>query len=217
MKITKGTDRILKLSIRGKTAMKEKLTGVLLGFLMVLTLAGCGNEQKDVGGNNKDSSDSQQEEQTDYPEVLEGDSAPDFTVEIADGSSFTLSEQKGKVVLLNFWATWCGPCVGEMPAFEKLYNEYSQEVAILAINCMEDKDTVDQFISDNSYTFPIAYDVDGAVSKKYPSDGIPYTLVIGKDGIVQKIYLGAKDADAQYEEYKKAIEAALGKDGEQAE
>lgn len=217
MKITKGADRILKLSVRGKTVMKEKLTGVLLGFLMVLTLAGCGNERKDVGGNNKDSSDSQQEEQTDYSEVLEGDSAPDFTVEIAGGSSFTLLEQKGKVVLLNFWATWCGPCVGEMPAFEKLNNEYGQEVAVLAINCMEDKDTVNQFISDNSYTFPIAYDVDGAVSKKYPSDGIPYTLVIGKDGIVQKIYVGAADADAQYEEYKNAIESALGKDEEQAE
>lgn len=217
MKITKGTDKILKLSKGEKTVSKEKLTGVLLGFLMMLTLAGCGNERKDAEGNNKVSPNLEQEEQTDYREVLEGDSAPDFTVEIADGSSFTLLEQKGKVVLLNFWATWCGPCVGEMPAFEKLYNEYGQEVAILAINCMEDKDTVNQFISDNSYTFPIAYDVDGAVSKKYPSDGIPYTLIIGKDGMVQKIYVGAADADAQYEEYKNAIEAALGQDGEQAE
>lgn len=87
-------------------------------------------------------------------------------------------------------------------------------MAILAINCMEDKETVNQFISDNGYTFPIAYDEEGSVTLKYPSDGIPYTLVIGKDGIVQDIYLGAKDAEAQYQEYKSAIESALGKDGE---
>lgn len=176
-----------------------KRAGILFVFSMMFALVGCGNGQK-----TKVSVDLEQE-------VLEGDSAPDFTAETADGSTFVLSEQKGKVVLLNFWATWCGPCVGEMPAFERLHSEFGQEVAILAISCMEDKETVNQFISDNGYTFPIAYDEEGAVTIKYPSDGIPYTLVIGKDGIVQDIYVGAKDADAQYEEYKSAIESALGK------
>ena len=186
--------------------IKGKKTGVLLICLVVFALAGCEDRRKASGGNVTDSSDS---EQTAYQEVLEGDSAPDFTVETADGGTFVLSEHSGKVVLLNFWATWCGPCVREMPAFEKLHSDYGEDVAILAVNCMEDKDTVNQFIFDNGYTFPIAYDLEGTTSMKYPSDGIPYTLVIDRDGIVRDIYLGARDADEQYEEYKSAIEAAL--------
>lgn len=198
---------------------RKKVIGILSVFLVIFALTGCGtgDEKRDNNDQTEVSSGSEQEEQIIVQEVSEGDLAPDFTAQTADGSTFVLSEQKGKVVLLNFWATWCGPCVREMPAFEKLNQEYGEEVAILAVNGMEDKDTVDQFISDNGYTFPIAYDVEGAVCLKYPSDGIPYTLVIGKDGTVQNIYLGARDADVQYEEYKGGIEAALGKDGEQAE
>lgn len=193
----------------GRTMKRRMVAGILLGAMVALALTGCGGEKKTSDGSSQ-ASDSGKKEQVGYQEILEGDSALDFTVETADGESFTLSRQSGKVVLLNFWATWCGPCVGEMPAFEKLHKEYGDEVAILAVNCMEDKDTVDQFISDNGYTFPIAYDEKGeAVVEKYPFDGIPYTLVIGKDGIVQDIYMGALDADAQYEEYKSAIEYAL--------
>lgn len=200
--------------LEGENMMRGKITGILIAFLMPIILAGCGNGREAASGNDTLSPDSGQSKPAAYQEVLEGDSAPDFTVEMADGNTFTLSEQSGKVVLLNFWATWCGPCVREMPAFERLHSDYGEELAILAIDCAEDKDTVNQFISDNGYTFPIAYDVEGTVLVKYPSDGIPYTLVIGKDGIVRDIYIGAADADQQYVEYKSAIEAALGKDEE---
>lgn len=144
-----------------------------------------------------------------FHELTEGEMAPEFTAFLADGSTFTLSEQKGKVVLLNFWATWCGPCVGEMPAFEKLHGEYGDSVSVLAVNCMEDAGTVDSFISDNGYTFPIAYDEKGDILTKYPSDGIPYTLVIDGNGVIKNIYMGAVDAEQQYEEYKSAIDAVL--------
>lgn len=174
-----------------------KISSIILTVAISIAATGCGN------------TDSTQDQQDTYMEVSEGDSAPDFTAETVDGDSFTLSEQNGKVVLLNFWATWCGPCVAEMPAFEKIYSEYGEEVAVLAVNCLEDKEVVDQFISDNSYTFPIAYDTDGTISAKYPTDGIPYTLVIGKNGTVKNIYVGAGSADAQYEEYKSAIEEAM--------
>ncbi|MCM1181595.1 MAG: TlpA family protein disulfide reductase [Clostridium sp.] len=190
--------------------MRGKMTRVLLICFMMAALAGCGKQEAASG------KDAQQPdmEQAVYREVLEGDSAPDFTVELADGSTFVLSEQSGRVVLLNFWATWCGPCVREMPAFEKLYSDYGDEVAILAIDCAEDKETVDRFLSDAGYTFPIAYDVEGTTFMKYPSEGIPYTLVIGRDGIVRDIYMGAGNVDEQYEEYKSAIEDALGENVE---
>ena len=94
-----------------------------------------------------------------------------------------------------------------MPAFEKLYGEFGEDVAILAVNCMESEDIVKAFQDENGYTFPIACDPEGDVSLKYPSQGIPYTLVIDEKGIIQNIYVGAADAETQYLEYKGAIDA----------
>ncbi len=149
-------------------------------------------------------------EQEVYEALSEGDSAPDFTAETIGGGEFKLSDKSDKVVILNFWATWCKPCVGEMPAFQRLYEEYGDNLEVLAVNSMEDKETVDRFALDNGYTFPIAYDEEGDICKKYPSDGIPYTVIIGTDGKVAKIYLGAYDAETQYKEYKSDLDAIMG-------
>ena len=138
--------------------------------------------------------------------VLEkGDKAPDFTAQLVNGETVKLSDYSDKIVLLNFWATWCPPCVGEMPAFERLKNDGDDDLVILCVNCMDDKATVDKFVQDNGYTFNIAYDEDGSIEMYYPTNGIPYTLVINK-GEVAEIYVGAADADTQYNEYKNAIE-----------
>lgn len=188
----------------------KKMIWIML--MMVLLLTACGDEQtmsSAVEDNEIKEEVTSSEEEYTLQEVLVGDVAPEFTAPLVDGSSFTLSENSGKVILLNFWATWCGPCVGEMPAFQDLYEEYGDEVVILAVNCMEDQETVDRFIEETGYDFPIAYDEDGTVSFTYPSSGIPYTLVIGKDGIVKQIYVGAADAKTQYQIYKAAIDEAL--------
>ena len=141
-------------------------------------------------------------------DLKEGDEAPSFTAKLVDGSEFKMSEHKDEIVLLNFFATWCGPCMMEMPAFEKLKNDNYSNLAILCVDCMEDKETVDAFVKDEGYTFPIAYDEDGAIEAYYPTDGIPYTLVI-KNGVIEKIYVGAVDAETQYKEYKEAIDACM--------
>ncbi len=189
-----------------KAKSKRKHTiGKFIGLALTISIFACGCN----GKQSAPKTESRQEETKDS-EAENENTAPDFTAEVNDGSSFLLSEQSGKVVLLNFWATWCGPCVAEMPAFERLYQDYDKEdVAILAINCMEEKSTVDQFVADSEYTFPIAYDEAGEISQKYPTNGIPYTLIIGKDGSVKKTYIGARDAETQYQEYKKAVDAAL--------
>lgn len=142
------------------------------------------------------------QEQTQYAD------APDFTVTMNNGGTFTLSEHKDKVVLLNFWATWCPPCVGELPAFEKLKNDNIDSLEIIAVNCSEQKSTVDAFIAENGYTFDFAYDENGAAQSLYPTDGIPYTIVIGNGKIV-KTFLGAPRDP--YNTYKNAVEECLGK------
>lgn len=186
----------------------KKITLLFLSvFLLTCSLAACGAARGDTPqGDDAGTGDAAQSETPSYQPLSEGDAAPDFTADLADGSTFTLSDQEGKIVLLNFWATWCGPCVREMPAFEKLHGEYGEDVVILAVNCLEDTETVDAFITENEYTFPIAYDTEGTVNMRYPTQGIPYTLIIDGDGIIQKIYVGAADAETQYQEYKGAID-----------
>lgn len=201
--------------------MKNRITlATTLAAVLLLSFSfctACGNTPKQPDGQNasetsEETAEGASEETKSffsYMPLKEGDTAPDFTASLADDSEFTLSEQKGKVVLLNFWATWCGPCVREMPAFEKLHGEYGEDIAILAVNSMEAEDIVDSFIGENGYTFPIAYDTEGTVGAMYPTQGIPYTLVIDADGIIRNIYVGAADADTQYLEYKSAVDALM--------
>lgn len=113
------------------------------------------------------------------------------------------------MILLNFWATWCGPCVGEMPAFEKLQETYGEDLVLLAVNSGEDEGTVTSFLEKNGYTFPVALDPEYAVAMLYPTDGIPYTVIIGTDGKVAVTQVGAGDADTMYAHYSELIDGLL--------
>lgn len=137
----------------------------------------------------------------------DGDPAWDFTAELTDGSSFTLSEQAGKVVLVNFWATWCGPCVREMPDIAKLYDEYTDgdEVEFILVNCGESAKTVQAFLDRNKYTLPVAYDTSRTISSAYGVNAIPRTVIFGKDGKVVKDYTGSQN----YKTFKSTIDSAL--------
>ena len=138
--------------------------------------------------------------------LSEGDIAPDFSAKLSDGTLFTLSKNKDKVVLVNFWATWCPPCCDELPAFEKLKNDGMNGVEIIAVNCREKQSTVDEFVKENGYTFNVVYDEKGVIGDLYPTNGIPYTLII-KDGVIQNIFLG--EPRDPYNTYKEAISACL--------
>ena len=214
------------------TKKKRLLTLLLAASLIGCLLIGCGGKEKEEktsetttaqssSNNSEDStangaqsaSDTESSQDTDAgtgtPKALEvGDPAPDFTAELKGGDSFHLSDYDDKVVLINIWATWCGPCVGEMPAFEKLYNECDGSYTILCVDALEDPSTVDSFIDENGYSFPIAYDTDGKIINLYPSDGIPYTVVINK-GVVSDIFIGSYGADEQYKTYRSAIDKCL--------
>lgn len=165
-----------------------------------------------VGGAGQEDQASENAEKKESEGPVEvGDDYRDFTAILTDGSSFTLSDHEGSIILINFWATWCGPCVREMPAFPMLIEKYGEDLTLLAVNAGELEESVQRFLEKNGYEFPVALDTEGEICNLYPSDGIPYTVLIGKDGTIASIHLGADTADAMYAVYCEEIDGLLEK------
>lgn len=119
--------------------------------------------------------------------------APDFELKSLAGETIRLSDFKGKPVLLNFWATWCGPCRAEFPELQSAAVEYKDKVVIIGIN-MTTNDTPTQvpaFVAEFGVTFPIALDETGEVSRAYQITGLPTSVFIDRDGIASEVRLGA--------------------------
>lgn len=124
--------------------------------------------------------------------------APDFTVYTSDKTPVKLSDFFGKPVVLNFWASWCGPCKMEMPDFENEYLESGDNVNFLMINVTGGRETLQSasdFISQKGYTFPVFYDLDNIAASTYQAYSIPTTYFIGSDGSVVTYAVGAIDAE----------------------
>ena len=113
-------------------------------------------------------------------------SAPDFTVTDNDGNEVKLSDFEGKPVVVNFWASWCGPCKAEMPEFEEAYKKYGENIHFLMVNStdgsQETVETAKEFIVSEGYTFPVYYDTLAECAYGYGVTGIPMTFFIDKDG-----------------------------------
>ncbi|MGB2962614.1 MAG: TlpA disulfide reductase family protein [Anaerolineales bacterium] len=123
----------------------------------------------------------------------EGFFAPGFQLKTIDGKDLSLADLRGAPVILNFWASWCPPCRAEMPAFQRVFEDYSSnDLTIVAINStFQDSLTeVSGFVNDNSLTFPILLDTTGSVSKSYNLHSLPTTFFINSQGLIQKIIIG---------------------------
>ena len=124
--------------------------------------------------------------------------APDFSLKDMDDEPHALQDYQGKVILLNFWATWCPPCRHEMPALEKLYLQFrKQDFVVLAINQWEDPDLVFAYTGDLNVfpTFPILFDPESTISQKYKVKGLPTSFVIDRDGRVVYRAIGGREFD----------------------
>lgn len=108
--------------------------------------------------------------------------APDFTLTALDGTSYTLSELRGKWVLINWWATWCGPCVTEMPYLQRIADERAEKVVVLGINLSESREQVEAFASENEISFPLLLSPSDATVIDYLVTGLPQTLIVNPDG-----------------------------------
>ncbi|MBR3474682.1 MAG: TlpA family protein disulfide reductase [Oscillospiraceae bacterium] len=114
-----------------------------------------------------------------------GQQLPDFSIRCVDGGEFSLSAQRGKVVVLNLWATWCTPCVKELPHFDRLQKEQGQEVAVLALHSPPVTADVKEWLAGHSYEIPFAVDEDGSISALLgASTVLPQTVILSPDGAV---------------------------------
>lgn len=169
----------------------------ILLFLGVILFWGCSSENSNTDVNNSGVA-SEPVERLDpysatlYPAKKEA-KAQDFTVTLLNGDSFKLSEQQGKVVIMNIWATWCAPCHDETPDFVDLYNEYKDRgLVILGVSIDEQgKSVVMPFMEKYDVNYPMVID-DGSIMDKYgPTMGIPTTYIINKKGNLQYFAVGA--------------------------
>lgn len=129
----------------------------------------------------------------------EGFSAPDFTLDLLGGGQVTLSELRGKTVVVNLWATWCPPCRAEMPAIEKVYRDNKNlGLVVLGVNTtnQDNEAAAAAFVQELGLTFPIPLDRDGSVSARYMLSGLPTTFFIDRKGIIRSVVVGGPMSEA---------------------
>ncbi len=149
--------------------MKIKTSILGLVLTTVLLVAGCSSQATQVG-----------------------ELAPDFQLSNLEGQSVSLSDFRGEPVLVNFWASWCGPCRYEMPFIQEVYEEWSASgLVILAINLGESLSTANDFMQSNNYSFPVLLDISQDVALEYNIRAIPTTFFIDEDGVIQAIKIGS--------------------------
>ena len=120
--------------------------------------------------------------------------APDFALPMLDGQAISLSSQRGNVVLINFWAAWCGPCRAEMPAINRLYVKYRDAgFTVLAVNAtyQDDEANARSLVRSLGLTFPVLLDHSGATSRTYRLRSLPTSYFVGRDGVIREIMVGS--------------------------
>ena len=164
----------------------KKLFALLLALSMLLC-CGCGAETEEP----------REETQITTEELV--DLAPDITVYDRDGNVVKLSDMKGKPVVINFWATWCGPCKSELPAFQQAYEAYGQDVCFMMVDMVqgrtETKAGAVEYVDGQGYTFPLYFDEDETAVVAYDISAVPATFVINAKGQLVESHVGAMSYD----------------------
>ncbi len=140
-------------------------------------------------------------------DIREG-AAPDFTLKSMSGENLRLSEFRGEVVMINFWASWCGPCRQEMPLLDELYSQYSSlGFTILGVNVEENSEQAKAILKQIPVTFPVLFDNESKVSKLYDVVAMPSTVLVDRDGNVRYLHHGYKPGYEQ--DYQQQVRSLI--------
>lgn len=184
--------------------MRKSIIGIaVVTVMVVILLVNLSTEKKTVGVK-KEEGDYQQQSSAQQEQVM---MATDFTLTSLTGEQVTLSELRGKIVILNLWATWCPPCREEMPHMQSFYEKHQEEVEILAVNLTSldhGLEKVAQFATEYELTFPILLDQTGEVGELYEAFTIPTSYIIDKEGKIFQKIVGPMD-----EEFMEELVTAL--------
>ena len=148
------------------------------------------------------------------PKTLIGKPAPTFALQTVQGKDMNLAKERGNVVVLDFWATWCPPCRESLPGLQKLHADKDlaeKGLKVYAVNLRETKEEAKQYLDGNNLTFTVPLDKLGAVAQKYLVSGIPTTVVVGRDGKVKAAFVGF--GQGSEERLHEAINKALDEKG----
>ena len=200
--------------------MKKKITWIVLAMLLVALIGGASvlydrlgsayevdqlATQAPVAPQTEAPAETEIPNETETPEGTEAQAetepmtAPDFTALDAQGNEVRLSDYFGKPIVLNFWASWCGPCKSEMPDFDEAYLAQGEEIQFLMVNMTdgsrETLDTAKSFVADSGYSFPVVFDVNQEAAMTYAVSSLPTTFFIGADGSMVAYAMGAIDGE----------------------
>lgn len=129
-------------------------------------------------------------------DIVPGAVAPAFQLNSSTGKPIALADLKGQVVLINFWASWCGPCRQEMPILDQLYKSYQAAgFTLIGVNVEPNASDADKFLKGTPVTFPILFDPQSMVSKLYEVSGMPSTIIVDRDGKIAYVHHGYKPGD----------------------
>ena len=139
---------------------------------------------------------------------LEGKAAPDFALKSRAGDNLRLSEHRGEVVMINFWASWCGPCRQEIPELNALYERYRDTgFTLIGVNIDDNAGKAERLAGSLKVAYPVLFDREKAVSRLYEVDAMPSTVLIDRDGVVRQVFRGYRPG---YEhDYQQAVRGLL--------
>lgn len=183
--------------------MKQAIAIILLAGLIGYVLFQTVTNSENTNNSEPSKTDTQIETPNKEEQLVEtgltvGSKAPDFTLSTVNGDERSLSDYRGKKVILNFWATWCPPCKAEMPEFVNYMKEKEEGVEIVTINLTSterDKDNITKFINDYELNFPVLLDEENVVGDMYRVISIPTTYFIDSEGLIQYKFVGPMTGD----------------------